>query len=176
MKISNCSKLKNAFIIQIVQLFKFPNYLIKYSLNGQFIVSSYLERVNKTPIELTSTKCGLSSNITILLSWSRKVGNRSHEQDQRGSFRLRIRASIFRPVDLGKSYVPFSTTSSHLLPRNRVYLVFLTTSRLFFFPPFFSPLSPFIYWLSRLTSSFTPSAFDVTKKFVRKLFHHHYVN
>lgn len=119
--------------------FKFPNYLIKYSLNGQFIVLSYLERVNKTPIELTSTKCGLSSNITILLSWSRKVGSRSHEQDQRGSFRLRIRASIFRPVDLGKSYVPFSTTSSHLLPRNRVYLVFLTTSRLFFFPPFFFP-------------------------------------
>lgn len=175
MKISNCSKLKNAFIIQIVQLFKFPNYLIKYSLNGQFIVLSYLERVNKTPIELTSTKCGLSSNITILLSWSRKVGSRSHEQDQRGSFRLRIRASIFRPVDL-KVTCLFRQPALTCCQGTESILFSWRLHVCFFSPPFFSPLSPFIYWLSRLTSSFTPSAFDVTKKFVRKLFHHHYVN
>lgn len=107
-----------------------------------------------------------SSNITIPLSWSRKVGSRSHEQDQCGSFRLRIRASIFRPVDLGKSYVPFSTTSSHLLPRNQasVYLVFLTTSRSFFFSFFFffffHPSFTGSLYLGEGTSLFTPSIFD----------------
>lgn len=118
--------------------------------------------MDKIPIELTSTKCELSSNITILLSWSRKVGSRSHEQDQCGSFRLRIRASIFRLVDLGKSYVPFSTTSSHLLPRNQawVYLVFLTTSRSFFFFFSLSSFHPSFTGSLEGTSSFTPSVFD----------------